>query len=367
MSAGVLDVRFTAGLGAFRLDVAFAAPGRGVTALFGASGSGKTTILRAMAGLLAPAAGRFAVQGEVWLDTAAGKHVAPHRRAVGYVFQEAALFPHLDVRANLRYGFARVPGGGRRVAFDEAVAWLGVEPLLDRRPDHLSGGERQRVAVARALLRSPRLLLMDEPLAALDGRSRREILPWIERLHERLEIPVVYVSHSLAEVARLADHIVWIDRGTVRAAGPAPELLGRIAAAGGAEGLDDEVGSWLDGVVEAHDERYALTQVAAPGGRLYIARLDRAPGSRVRLCILARDVSLALADAGDHSQLNVLDAEVQEILPAGPSQVLVRLRLGAKAEGTSLLARITARSADHLGLAPGSKVKARAKSAALTE
>jgi molybdate transport system ATP-binding protein len=214
-----IEARFEVRYPGFALDVTLDLPGRGVTALFGPSGCGKTTCLRAMAGLLHAPGGRLRVQGEVWQDD--HRFVPTHRRPLGYVAQDAALFPHLTVRGNVEYGMKRVPAAQRKVSIDQAVALLGIDALMGRRPDALSGGERQRVAMARALATSPRLLLLDEPMAALDARRKAEVLPWLERLHRELDIPVIYVSHAIGEVARLADHLVLMEAGRVVQSGPA--------------------------------------------------------------------------------------------------------------------------------------------------
>ncbi|MDP2021255.1 MAG: molybdenum ABC transporter ATP-binding protein, partial [Hydrogenophaga sp.] len=205
---------------AFTLDLALTLPGRGLTALFGASGSGKTTCLRVLAGLEPAASGHLSVGGELWQDSARGLFVPPHQRALGYVFQEASLFDHLSVRDNIRFGYRRTPAVQRRYGWDHGLELLGIGHLLQRMPHELSGGERQRVAMARALATSPRVLLMDEPLAALDTPRKAEILPWLEQLHQKLDIPVVYVTHSADEVARLADHLVLLEQGRVMAQGP---------------------------------------------------------------------------------------------------------------------------------------------------
>lgn len=355
-----IEAHFATRLGQFDLEVAFSAPARGVTALFGHSGSGKTTLLRCVAGLHR-AEGRLVVNGDVWQE---GNRLVPtHRRELGYVFQEASLFPHLSVRRNLTFGQKRVSAAKRRVAFDDAVQLLGIDRLLERSPVLLSGGERQRVAIARALLTSPRLLLMDEPLSALDERSKQNILPYLERLHDELAIPVLYVSHSVAEVARLADHMVWLEKGQVMAAGPAPELLTRtdLAPARG-----DDAASVLDAVVLGHDEQYHLTELDADCGRIWVRRLERPAGSRVRIRLLARDVSISLDQEPRSSILNRWPLEVESLTELDPARLLVRLR---RPGGGSccLLSRITRRSADELGLRPGLQVHAQIKSVALME
>jgi molybdate transport system ATP-binding protein len=284
----------------------------------------------------------------------------PHRRPVGYVFQEASLFPHLSVRRNLEYGFKRVPSTRRKVTFEEAVRLLGVERLLDRPPDGLSGGERQRVAVARALLTSPRLLLMDEPLASLDSESKREIMPYLERLHDELDMPVLYVSHAPAEVARLADHLVLLESGRVRAVGQIGELLTRLD-------LAREHGAEAEAVVEAtvaeHDEVHQLSYLDFAGGRFSVVRNTLPVGQKARLRVLARDVSITLEPQTGTSILNIFPARVDELAATGPAQMLVRLDVA----GTPLLARITRKSAHVLALEPGKLVYAQVKTVALVD
>ncbi|MHB1291530.1 MAG: molybdenum ABC transporter ATP-binding protein [Sulfuricella sp.] len=353
-----ISARFDLALGEFRLAAGFDAPGRGVTALFGPSGSGKTTLLRCLAGLERTSNGYLEVNGEIWQDDSIGIYLPTHRRPLGYVFQEASLFPHLSVRRNLEYGWKRIPATQRRVGFDQAVELVGIGPLLARDPARLSGGERQRVAIARALLVSPDLLLMDEPLAALDMASKSDILPYLERLHDELSIPVLYVSHSPDEVARLADYMVLMDRGRSVASGPHKDMLARLdlPLAHG-----DEAGVVIDTVVGEHDETYHLTRLDFAGGAISVARQPHALGHRMRLRIHARDVSLALERHGDSSILNILPARVVEIVDENPAQVAVRLDAG----GVPLLARITRKSSTLLGLEPGMAVFAQVKSVAL--
>lgn len=356
----MIEARFSTAFGAFSLDVDVTVPGRGVTALFGHSGSGKTTFLRAVAGL-ERFPGTLKVNGEVWQDKT---HFLPvHQRPLGYVFQEASLFPHLSVRRNLEYGMRRVPADERRVDFEQVVAWLGIEYLLRRRPHRLSGGERQRVAIARALLTSPRLLLMDEPLSALDEKSKRDILPYLERLHDELAIPVLYVSHSLKEVARLADHMVWLEKGKVLAEGPLIDVLGRFDVEAA---WDEEAGMVLETVVKGHDEAYHLTELTSACGRLWVRRLDAPPGKRIRVRLPARDISLSLTPNERSSILNVWPSVVESLAEAGPGQVLVRMRCPA-GEEPPLVARVTKRSAELLGLERGLVVYARIKSVGLME
>lgn len=347
--------------GAFNLDVSFHTPGRGVVALFGHSGSGKSTILRCLAGL-ERGSGRIAINGEVWQDSATGDFVPPHRRGVGYVFQEPSLFPHFSVRENLAYGFKRVPERERRVRFDDAVALLGIERLLERSPARLSGGERQRVAIARALLASPKLLLMDEPLSALDEKSKREIIPYLERLHAELAIPAVLVSHSLREVERLADHIVWLENGCVRDAGAITQLLGSVAMAQ----AEEDAGTVVEAVVALHDEQFQLTALDSSCGRLWVHRMYAPPRQKVRVRLPARDVSIALEAESGTSILNQWRARIEEVVPTTPGQVLVRMGAGER-YNVPLLACITAKSASHLQLGPGAEVYARIKSVGLLE
>ena len=340
----------------FSLDVDIKLPGRGVSALFGPSGAGKTTLLRCIAGLERAPDGYLALNGEVWQQGSA--FVPTHRRPLGYIFQEASLFPHLSVRRNLEYGMSRIAGGARRVSLDSAIEMLGIGHLLERMPDRLSGGERQRVSIARALAVSPRILLMDEPLAALDLARKQEILPYLERLHDELEIPVVYVSHSPDEVARLADYMVLMEEGKAVASGPLKEMLTRLdlPLAHG-----DEAGVVIDTMVGEHDETYHLTRLDFSGGAISIARQPHPLGHRMRLRIHARDISLALERHNDSSILNILPARVVEIADENPAQVVVRLDAG----GVPLLARITRKSSALLGLRPGTAVFAQVKSVAL--
>ncbi len=342
----------------FSLDVDLTLPARGVTALFGHSGSGKTTVLRCFAGLNRAPRGRLVVEGQLWQDEAQGIFLPTHARPLGLVFQEASLFPHLSVRKNLEYGMKRA-GNKRGEGFDACVDLLGIRPLLDRAPERLSGGERQRVAIARALLTRPRLLLMDEPLAALDLKRKLEILPYLEKLHDELDIPVLYVSHAPDEVARLADHLVLMDGGRVVASGPLMETLARADLP---PAFADDAGVVLEAVVAAH-EADGLTRLDFPGGHLYVSRREEPPGRRLRCRIHARDVSIALAAHADSSILNVLPATVQAVVATDtPGHVLVQLALP---QGAVLLARVTERSRLALGLAPGQPVVAQVKAVAL--
>jgi molybdate transport system ATP-binding protein len=342
---------------AFTLDVDLGFPATGVSALFGPSGSGKTTLLRCVAGLERASAGEIRFQGALWQSA---RHFVPaHKRPVGYVFQEASLFSHLSVRGNLDYASRRAPKGEQRIAHEQATELLGIGHLLSRHPGQLSGGERQRVAIARALLIQPRLLLMDEPLAALDMARKREILPYLERLKRELDIPVIYVSHALDEVARLADHLVIMDNGRALASGGLTETL---------SGLDfplplgEDTGVVLEGHIADRDRRWQLALLHFDGGELWLRDTGFTANARVRVRILARDVSLAVERPRATSILNTLPATVvalSEDHEAG--QVLVQLRVGA----CRLLARVTRRSAHALALAPGLPLWAQVKSVAL--
>lgn len=349
--------RFRLAYPGFSLDVALTASARGVTALFGHSGSGKTTLLRCLAGLDRAPGGYLSVAGQVWQDESV--FLPTHKRPLGYVFQEPSLLPHRTVLRNLEYGMKRVPAKARHVSLDHAIELLGLGHLLTRLPDKLSGGERQRVAIARALLVSPRLLLMDEPLASLDSASKAEILPYLGRLHEELAVPVIYVSHAADEVLRLADYLVLLEQGQVRASGPLRDLVTRLDL----PLVHEDATAVVEATVAAHDPAYHLTWLEFPGGRLTVPLADYMPGRRVRLRIQARDVSLALEKSTRTSILNILPATVTEIAEADPAQLLVKLHTG----GTVLLSRITRQSGDILGLKPGLSLYAQIKSVALVD
>lgn len=351
--------------GAFTLEARFGVSG-GVTALFGRSGSGKTTLVNAVGGLIRPDRARIAAGGRLLVDSEAGLFVPPHRRRIGTVFQEGRLFPHLSVRQNLMIGRLLTPRRARLAGgpeLDQVVDLLGLAPLLGRRPAGLSGGEKQRVAIGRALLAHPRLLLMDEPLASLDEARKREILPALERLRDEVGVPIVYVSHSLAEVARLATTIVVLEAGRVAAVGPVTEVLG------GRLGLvpltgDPDGGTALDARVVAHDAAFGLTRLATPVGDLVVPRLAQPVGAPVRALVRARDVMLCLDRPHAISALNVLPGTVAEVgagVGAGVG-AWVEVRLACGRGG--LLARVTRRSAAELGLAPGRPVHAVIKSVA---
>ena len=313
----MIDVRLKLEYSGFALDVDLHLPGRGVTALYGHSGSGKTTCLRCIAGLERAEDGFIQINDEVWQDSRNRLFVPPHKRALGYVFQEASLFPHLSVRANLEFGLKRIPRQQRRVDMAHATELLGIGHLLDRHPQHLSGGERQRIGIARALLTSPSLLLMDEPLAALDSQRKSEILPYLERLHDELDIPVLYVSHAQDEVARLADHIVLLSDGKALASGPIGETLARLDLP---MALGDDAGVVINGTVSAYDEHYQLLSLQLPGSQLQmrVAHAPLAVGKQLRFKVQARDVSLSL-QAPEHSRLhNRLSRTVTQGQPPPP-------------------------------------------------
>lgn len=343
----------------FVLDVNLDMPGRGVTALFGPSGSGKTSCLRCIAGLERAATGQLLVNGECWQNSQSGLFVPPHKRAIGYVFQDANLFAHLSVKGNLEFGMKRISTPQRRVAWGQAVELLGVGPMLERMPERLSGGERQRVGIARALLTSPSLLLMDEPLAALDLKRKQEILPYLERLHDELDIPVLYVSHAPDEVARLADYLVLLDEGRVVAQGGLHATLARLDLP---TAFSEDAGVVIESVVAGHDPAYHLTRLSFTGGEVLVARRHEAVGHRLRFRVHARDVSLTLERAEGTSISNLLPVRVEELVTADtPAHVLVRL----SAQETPLLARITRRSADQLGVVVGKQLWAQIKTVAL--
>ena len=318
----MLEVSARHRFGDFLLDAGFHSSG-GLTALFGSSGAGKSSLVHVIAGLVRPQKARIVLDGRVLVDTAAGTFLPRHRRRIGYVFQEGRLFPHLTVRQNLLYGRWFAPAAERRGDLDRVVDLLGIAPLLDRRPTLLSGGEKQRVAIGRALLASPRLLLMDEPLASLDDARKGEILPYIERLRDESRIPIVYVSHALAEVVRLATTLVLMADGKVAAAGPIADIMGRLALLALADRPD--AGAILETQVAAHDAAFDLTTLRSPAGDLRVPRLALAVGARLRVLIRARDVMIALDRPQGLSALNVLPATIAEIGPAGGAVVALRL------------------------------------------
>ena len=384
MTGSGLQVRLNINFPAFALDVDLALPGTGVTALFGPSGSGKTTCLRAIAGLEHAVALRSAarrnlviINGETWQDDAQGIFASTHLRALGYVFQEASLFGHLSVAQNLAYGQKRVSRAAgtqphvssegainvalrvsHEAAMAQAVDMLGIGHLLARQPHTLSGGERQRVAIARALVTRPRLLLMDEPLASLDAKRKAEVLPYLEKLHHELNIPILYVSHAMDEVARLADHLVLLEEGKVVANGPAADVMTRLdlPLAHG-----DAAGAVITATVVSHDPAYHLTLVRFAGGEFSIPLQTIEVGHAVRFRVQARDVSLTLERQTGTSVQNILPVTIAALSMDSPGQVMVQLDAG----GSALLARLTARSVDALKLEVGKRVFAQVKGVAI--
>jgi molybdate transport system ATP-binding protein len=355
----MLEVDIEHRIADFKLDIHFRV-GRGLTVLFGRSGAGKTSVVNAIAGLLRPRRGRIVIDGSMVLDTNCGLCVPTYRRRIGYVFQEGRLFPHLTVRQNLLFGRRFLPARERRVAdFHGVVDLLGIAALLDRRPGRLSGGEKQRVAIGRALLAGPRLLLMDEPLASLDAERKDEILPYLERLRDEAEVPIVYVSHSVAEVTRLATTIVLISAGRVHAVGPVQEVMGRAELYPLAGRF--EAGAILAARIAAHDARWSLTELTGGFGTLTVPRLEAPVGTALRVRVRARDVILATARPSGISALNVLAGRVERLVPIEQGALEVQLRLG----GERLLARVTRRSGEALGLTAGRDVFAVIKTVAI--
>jgi molybdate transport system ATP-binding protein len=343
----------------FALDVDLQLPGRGVTVLFGHSGSGKTTLLRCVAGLERAADARIEVNGNCW--QAADRFTPTWQREIGYVFQEASLFPHLDVCGNLAFGMKRTGATVHQEEIRVMAARFGIEHLLGRKPDGLSGGERQRVAIARALLTRPRLLLMDEPLSALDHARKQEILPYLERLHDELDIPVLYVTHQIEEAARLADHLVLLEAGRVVLSAPLTEALSRLDSP---LARDHDAGVVVPTEVLGHDEAWHLTHLGFAGGEIQVSQRALHVGQAVRVRILARDISIALSGDNASSIQNRFACAVTGIAPAeDPAQCLVALDV----KGVALLARITRLSAEQLGLVVGKPVWAQVKAVALLD
>ena len=345
-------------LGGFSLDVDVRFPGRGVTAIFGPSGSGKTSLLRSIAGLDRARSAYICVNGEVWQDDIRGIFIPVHSRPLGYVFQDASLFSHLTVQGNLDYGLKRVPPAERRVSLKQIITLLRIESLLRRYPETLSGGERQRVAIARTMATSPKLLLMDEPLASLDDARKAEILPFLERLHESLEIPVLYVSHAPDEVARLANHLIVLDAGRVTAAGPAEDLMTRLdlPIAHG-----DSAAAIIDATVTNIDAAYHLGYAEFAGGHIILLNPRLVVGQRVRVRVQARDVSIALERPRQTSVQNIFAVTLVDLSLDAPGQVMLRLDAG----GTAMLARVTQKSVHALDLQVGMTVFAQVKGVAL--
>ena len=350
---------------AFMLDVDLQLPGQGITAIFGASGSGKTTLLRAVAGLEKNQQGRIQIGAHIWQDTQQGIDLPTWQRPLGYVFQESSLLPHLSVSDNLNFGLKRAlktsgnaqPDAAK--ALQASIELLGIGNLLQRMPDQLSGGERQRVAIARAIAMQPQLLLMDEPLASLDAARRQEIFPWLSKLRDELKMPMLYVTHSADEVARLADHLVVLDKGNVKAQGPVSTVLTQVV---NPVVVGEDAGALIAGHIGRVDTQWHLSRIDFEGGCVWMRDAGLPVGKAVRIRILARDVSLATSEPQNTSIQNQLLGTIQSITPdAHPSQVMVVLKCGAE----EVLARVTKRAVDELGLQVGQPVWAQVKSVAL--
>ncbi len=347
----MLDLSIRRQQGDFRVEVDLSA-GPGVTALFGRSGSGKSSVINMVAGLARPDEGRIEVAGKVLFDSTLGLDLAPEARRLGYVFQDARLFPHLSVAGNLTFGMRLLPSAERRIGLEEVVEVLGIGHLLDRRPAKLSGGERQRVAIGRALLASPRILLMDEPLAALDNQRKTELLPYINRLARQFAIPILYVSHSMDEVLALADTLVLMDEGRAKAVGEVEDLLSRTELRPLTGRYD--AGSVIRATVAGHDSTYGMSQLTFSGGTLLVEKVELAVGTPVRLRIHARDVSISIDPPSRISMRNVLPAIVKSVRQAEGWLTDVVL----DCHGTDIWAQITAHAQAHLNLVPGMRVNA---------
>ena len=349
----------------FELDLDLQLPGLGITAIFGPSGSGKTTLLRAVAGLEKNQVGRIQIGSHVWQDTQQGIDLPTWQRPLGYVFQESSLLPHLNVTDNLNFGLKRAvkslgnSQSDAAMALKASIELLGIGSLLQRMPDQLSGGERQRVAIARAIAMKPKLLLMDEPLASLDAARRQEIFPWLTKLRDELKMPMLYVTHSTEEVTRLADHLVVLDQGQVKAQGPVGSVLTQVV---NPVVVGEDAGALIEGCIGAVDTQWHLSRVDFEGGCVWMRDAGLPVGKAVRIRILARDVSLATTEPQNTSIQNQLRGHIQSITPdVHPSQVMVVLKCGAE----EVLARVTKRAVDELSLQLGQPVWAQVKSVAL--
>jgi molybdate transport system ATP-binding protein len=356
--AAMIELRFGKRLGQVDLAVDVTVPARGVTAIFGRSGAGKSSLVNAVAGVIRPDSGIIRVGERVFFDSATHVDVPIEQRGIGYVFQDARLFPHLSVAGNLRYGLRRARGA-RPVDWHSVIEVLGLQSLLERRPHHLSGGERSRVALGRALLRQPALLLMDEPLASLDAPRKAEVLPYIEALAQEFALPVLYVSHSIEEVTRLAQHLVIISEGRTVASGELTDIMSRAEHAPLIGRY--ESGSVLDCEVMQHNAHYQLSTLRFADGQLRVPCIDLPEGAPVRVRIRARDVAVALSRPMDVSIVNKMPGRVQSITPREGPYADVVVNLGS----TALRALITRESCDRLGLQPGTAVWAMVKSVAL--
>ena len=362
----VIQIRFRTPLEHFTLDVDITIPATGVTILFGPSGCGKTTLLRCIAGLHPAEQAHLRINNHRWQSE--GVYLPAYQRRVGYVFQEPSLFPHLNVTRNLLFGQRRShlqskPSNQQQntLSLDEVSQLLGISHLLQRMPDKLSGGEKQRVAIGRALLSDPEILLMDEPLSALDYATKAEIIPYLEQLHARLSIPIIYVTHALAEVESLADHIVLLEKGKVTAQGQIKEMMLDLSAP---LAHFSSAGSLIDAVVDHYDETYDLTAFSVDGGTLTVPGNMGLPGAKKRIHLSASHISLSRTAATDSTIVNILPVTILEISPADKAQCNVRLQLG---EHSQILARITRRSKDQLNLQSGEQLVAQIKGVSLVK
>ncbi|VGD05502.1 molybdenum ABC transporter ATP-binding protein ModC [Klebsiella pneumoniae] len=350
----MLELDFTQTLGSHCLQIRETLPASGITAVFGVSGAGKTSLINAISGLTRPQAGRIVLNGRVLNDTAQRICLAPEQRRIGYVFQDARLFPHYKVRGNLQYGMAK----SMVSQFDKLVDLLGIAPLLDRLPGRLSGGEKQRVAIGRALLTAPELLLLDEPLASLDIPRKRELLPYLQRLAQEIHIPMLYVSHSLDEIQHLSDRVLVLEAGKVKAFGPLEEVWSSSVMHPWLPA--EQQSTILSATVAAQHPQYAMTALALGDQLLWVNRLERPAGDTARIRIQASDVSLTLAQPSGTSIRNILRAEVAQCLEVN-GQIEVQLRVSDRL----LWARISPWARDDLAIAPGQQVFAQIKSVSI--
>lgn len=357
-----VHARFSLSLSAFHLDIAMDVPMGGITAVFGPSGCGKTTLLRCLAGLERAPRGYLELGGDVWQDEDHGIFLPLSRRPIGYVFQEPRLFPHLRVQDNLLYGWNRTPAAARHIHIDQIIDVLDLVHLLERHPVHLSGGEQQRVAIGRALLRNPKLLLMDEPLSSLDYHRKLEILPFIQRLDSAFQVPIIYVSHDVQEIVQLARRVLFLKGGTIVTSGTVHEVFSHLNLRDLVPASD--IGAILDTQVAHHDMEYGLTQLSFPGGQLSVPQQSRRVGEPVRVQILAKDVSIvANHPSFQTSVLNVFKAKILDIRPQDPAHPFVDIKLDI---GVPLLATITRKSLTALNLRTGQEVYAQIKTVSLS-